>query len=89
MQRGQERLKVLGYAAGVAVLLGLKYWRRGLVGVTLPPLSMTTGAVLAAVAVVAVIYRGHARWAWVRVAHTLLVVLCILLLAIHLPGVWP
>ena len=89
MQRGQERLKVLGYAVGVAVLLSFKYWRRGLGVVTLPPLSMTTGAVLAAVALLAVIYRGDTRWAWVRVAQTLLVVACVLLLAVSLPGVWP
>ncbi len=88
MQRGQERLKVLGYAAGVAVLLGFKYWRRGLGAVTLPQLSMTTRALLAAVALLAVIYRGDTRWAWVRVAQTLLVVACILLLVLH-PGMWP
>lgn len=88
MQRGRERLKVLGYAAGVAVLLGFKYWRRGLGAVPLPAVSLTTGALLAAVALLAVVYRGETRWAWVRVAQALLVVTCVLLVALQLPGVW-
>ena len=89
LKQGRERLKVVGYLAGMAALLLLKQYRPMLARFPIPPLQPPWAVAMGTVALLAVIYRPTIRSPWLRVCQTALTVTCVLFLSVHLPGVWP
>ena len=89
LRKGKERLKAIGYLTGMAGVLLVKQLRQSLHVPPLHPLSPMLWAFYLGVASLAIIFRTKTRSAWMRAGQTVLASLCILILAIHLPGVWP
>ena len=89
LRRGHERLKVLGYCLGVAALMVIKQHRPILSAWPIPALATRDWVVAAALAAGAILYRAPTRRAWVRGCQTAVATASILLLAVHVPGVWP
>lgn len=88
LQKGQERLKAIGYLAGMVGILMVKKLRDILRLPALHPLSWLAYAACIAGTVSAVILRPKTRSSFVRVFQTAGVVCGVLVLAIHLPGIW-
>ncbi len=92
LKRGQEWLKAMGYLMGLAVVLAFKQWRSWAIQTEifmgLHPLSWKMAAGAVTIAVLMIVYRSKARWAWLRSCQTAVTVVCVLFLALHVPGVW-
>lgn len=88
LRHGQESIKVFGYLCGVAALILLKRFRPLIPLPPLAPLPILHGLAAAGLAVVAIVFRPKIRWAWLRACQTAIAVVCILIIVIHLPGVW-
>lgn len=88
LKKGSEGLKIFGYTAGIIALLALKRWRHAVRMPVLRPLPILSGVLLAAIALLAVIYRPRIRLAWLRACQTVLATAAVLFLALHAPGVW-
>ncbi len=87
LKKGQERLKIVGYLAGMAGILIFKQFREAIkvpLQQPLSPTSWTTGVFLV---LLMVTIRPKVRLAWVRSLQTILSTLIVLFLAIHVPGV--
>lgn len=88
IQKGQERLKAVGYLAATAGILMVKELRNH---IRLPALPSFNGFVYMACAVgvlSAVILRPKVRSPLLRVFQTAVAIFGVLILASHLPGVW-
>ncbi len=89
LQKGQEGIKIVGYAAGFSAVLILKRWREMGSWPALPPLPLPVAVTALAVAAVAIIVRPKLRLAWLRAGQTAVAVAGILIVVLHIPGVWP
>ncbi len=72
----------------VLALVAFKYARLWLGTIALRPLPAVAWWGWAAVATVAVIFRTPTQRSWIRGCQTVLAIVSILILAIHVPGVW-
>lgn len=88
IKKGKERLKAVGYLAGMLMVQLFKQWRRGMGSLGIPPLSVGQGILVAGVAGLAVVIRPKLRSEFLRASQTVLAVACVLALVIHLPGLW-
>ena len=89
LEKGKEGLKVVGYLAGVAAILMVKYWRQTIWMPSLQPLPLGVEVLAAATAILAVILRPRLRSKWLRISQTIIAVGCTLLIVVHLRGVLP
>ena len=87
LQKGQERLKVAGYLAGITGILLVKYLHDVFKIGVLRPLSPTLWAFGLITAGLAVVLRPKTRSRFARACQTVVAVVSILALVIHLPGV--
>ncbi len=90
LRKGRERLKVVGYLAGALGILFFKQFRQGLLEIPLfhQPLPHWFWFFGPTVVALAVMVRTQTHSAWLKASQTVLAVVLVLLLAIHLPGVW-
>ena len=89
MKRGSEWLKVVGYGVAAAALILFKEVRRFIrvpAGLSLPFIPVWF---LAAVILLAVIFRPRTRSSLLRTLQTALVILCAILIALRVPGAVP
>ncbi len=90
LQRGQERLKIFGYAAGASALIFFKHERLKIQfpHIVFPVLSWVFFLVMA---LAALIYRPQTkmRWYFVRVVQVVVMVASVLGILVQVPGVWP
>ena len=89
LRKGKEMEKAAGYFLGAAAVCVFKLLRGRWRALPLPPLSLRVAVLMGLAAAAAVIYRPPIRWAWLRSVQTVLATVCVILLAIHVPGLWP
>lgn len=89
LEKGQEGIKILGYAAGFLAVLAVKQWRRVGPWPVLPLLTPPVTILAAIIAVLAIVVRPRMHLAWLRAAQTALAVASVLLVVLQVPGVWP
>lgn len=89
LEKGQEGIKIIGYSAGFLAILLLKRWREVGPWLVLPPLSVPVAVAALTVAAVAIVVRPGLRLAWLRAGQTAVAVAGILIVVLHIPGVWP
>ena len=88
IREGREYLKVLGYGAGIVAMLLFKRWRQTVVLPTLPRWTIGHSLLFCGLALTAIILRPETRSKWLRACLTAIAVASVVLVVLHLPGVW-
>ena len=89
LRKGQEWLKVAGYALGVAAILVIKALRQYGTWPVIPPIPPPVTAAAFVIALLSIVMRPKLHLAWISAGQTVLAVAAILVVVIHVPGVWP
>ena len=89
LSKGRERIKIVGYAAGVLGILLIKELRLLFQFPQIHPLPRALWVACLVGILLGVILRPKIHSALLRASQTALVICCAIVLAVHMPGIWP